>query len=71
MKIGEDVLNSHIEYCINEYVRLYEHREMLYEKWFEGLTLEQLAEKHNLSLTAVKNIIYGMGDKVLLRASKM
>lgn len=71
MKIPEDVLNSHIEYCINEYVRLYEHREMLKEKWFLGKTLEQIAEEHNLSVTQVKNIIYTQGDKILIRASKM
>lgn len=71
MKIDEDILNSNIEYCINEYVRLIEHREMLREKWFEGLTLEQIAEKHHKSLASIKNIIYGIGDKVLFKASKM
>lgn len=71
MKIPEDVLNSHIEYCIDEFVRSYEHREMLRERWFECKTLEQIAEKHNLSVTQVKNIIYTQGDKILIRASKM
>jgi DNA-directed RNA polymerase specialized sigma24 family protein len=71
MKIPEDTLNSNIEYCINEYVRLYEHREMLREKWFGGKTLEEIAENHNLSVTQVKNIIYTQGDKILVRASKM
>ena len=71
MKIPEDLLNSHIEYCIDEYVRPYEHREMLREKWFGGKTLEQIAEAHNLSVTQVKNIIYTQGDKILIRASKM
>lgn len=71
MKIPEDLLNSHIEYCINEYVRSYEHREMLRERWFGGKTLEQLAEDHNLSVTRVKSIIYNEGDKILIRASKM
>lgn len=71
MKIPENVLNSNIEFCINEYVRLYEHREMLREKWFEGKTLEQIAECHSISVTQVKNIIYTEGDKILIRASKM
>ena len=71
MKIPEELLNSNIEYCINEYVRLYEHREMLREKWFGGKTLEEIAENHNLSVTQVKNIIYTQGDKILVRASKM
>lgn len=71
MKIPEDTLNSNIEYCINEYVRLYEHRDMLREKWFYGKTLEEIAESHNLSVTQVKNVIYTQGDKILIRASKM
>lgn len=71
MKIPEDTLNSNIEYCINEYVRLYEHRDMLREKWFYGKTLEEIAEEHNISVTQVKNVIYTQGDKILVRASKM
>ena len=71
MKIDEETLNSNIEYCINEYVRLYEHREILREKWFEGLTIEELATRHTLSETRIKEILYKQGDKVLIRASKM
>lgn len=71
MKIDENILNSNIEYCINEYVRLIEHREILRQKWFEGYTLQKLGKEHHLSDTAVKRIVYGIGDKILLRASKM
>ena len=71
MKIDENTLNSNIEYCINEYVRLVEHREILRQKWFYGYTLEKLADEHHLSLTAIKNIVYGTGDKILLRAANM
>ena len=70
MKIDDDIPNSRINHCIDEYVRLIEHREMLREKWFYGKTLEEIAEDHNLSVTQVKNIIYKQGDKVLIRASK-
>ena len=71
MKINEDTLNSNIEYCIDEYVRLVEHRDILREKWFYGYTLEQLAAKYSKSLSAIKSIVYDTGDKILLRASKM
>ena len=71
MKIAEDTLNSNIEYCINEYVRLVEHRDILREKWFYGFTFEQLAAKYHKSTEAIKKIVYGEGDMVLLRASKM
>lgn len=69
--INEDILNSNIEYCINEYVRIIEHRDILRDKWFYDYSLEQIAEKYNKSLTAVKDIIYKTGDKILLKASKM
>lgn len=71
MKIGEDILNSKIEYCIDEYVRLIEHREMLREFWFQGMTIAQISEKHKLSDTSVKKVLYNTGDKILLRADKL
>jgi hypothetical protein len=71
MKIDEDTLNSAIEYCIDEYVRLIEHREMLREFWFQGMTISGIAAKHNKSDTAVKKVLYDTGDKVLLRADKI
>lgn len=71
MKIDEDILNSNIEYCIDEYVRLVEHRDILREKWFYGYSLEALAAKYNKSPSAIKEIVYGKGDKILLKAAKM
>lgn len=70
-KIGADTLNSNIEYCINEYVRLYRDRDILRDKWFYGLTLEQIAEKYKISLTYTKDIVYGIGDNILFRASNL
>lgn len=70
-KIPENVTNSNLNFCINEYVRLEKHRDMLRDKWFMGLTLEQIAEKYEISDTQTKNIIYNIGDRVLLKASKM
>lgn len=71
MKIDANTRNSNIIYCIDEYVRLLEHREILKEKWFEGKTFEELSNKHHLSVAAVKRIVYDTGDKILLRAAKM
>lgn len=71
MKIGEDVRNSCIEHCISEYVRIEEHRLILREKWFGGCTLEELSERHSMSISAIKKVVYGTGDKILLRASRM
>ena len=70
-KIDNDTLNSNIEYCIDEYVRLKRDRQMMRDKWFEGLSLKQLADKYDMSETAVKKVIYKKGDEILYRASKM
>lgn len=67
--IPEDVKNSDVEYCINEYVRNVEHREILRERWFHGKTLDQISADYHICATDVKKIIYGIGDKVLLRAT--
>lgn len=69
--IPEDVLNSCVEFCIEEYVRLRKHRAMLRDKWFEGYTLEEIAEKYGITPAATKKVIYGIGDKILARARDM
>ena len=66
-----DVKNSDIEYCINEYVRPIEHREILYKHWFNQVTIGELARDYNISETSIKKILYGIGDKVLLKAINM
>ena len=63
-------LNSEIERCIDEYVRLIRDRSILRESWFEGLSYERIAEKHELSVKSVQNIIYKQGDTVLIKATE-
>lgn len=70
-EIPEDALNSAVQYCIDEYVRLEQHRDILRDKWFRGSTIEAIAIEYKMSETAVKNVIYGIGDKILVRALKM
>lgn len=70
-QIPDTVKNSDIEYCISEYVRPYEYREILRKHWFERKTICDLAAEYNLSDTAIKKIIYGIGDRILLKAAKM
>ena len=65
--LPEDVRNSAIIEAIDEYIRLERNRQILKDHWFGGLTFEALAEKNDMSTNAIKNIIYGMGDKVLAR----
>ena len=70
-EIHPETLNSNIEYCINEYVRLEDHRNMLRDKWFKGKTFEQLAQDYGISVQTAKNVVYDIGDKILIRASNM
>lgn len=65
--IPDSAKNSDVIILIDEYVRKERDREILKEHWFEGLSFYQLAEKHKMSLTMVKKVIYGIGDKILLK----
>lgn len=70
-EIDKDTKNSNIEYCINEYVRNERDREILRKRWFRVTTIEGLASEYQLSETKIKEIIYDMGDEILLRAADM
>ena len=70
-QIPDDTLNSNVEYCIDEFVRYVEHRKLLRDWWFNNCSKTELAGKYNMSETSVKNVIYGIGDKILIKASKM
>ena len=65
--IPDTARNSDILNLIDEYVRLERDRRILTDHWFGGLSFYQLSVKYDLSLTAVKNIIYKVGDKILLK----
>lgn len=69
-RIPSTVANSRVEYCINEYVRLVRDRDMLKDHWFYGLSFMALADKYDMSLPAVKNIVYQVGDAVLEMAQQ-
>ena len=62
--------NSGIIEATCEFVKGTKNREIIVDRYIELLTFEQLAEKHNLSVSTVKRIVYGYGDKVLLEAEK-
>ena len=66
-EIPENIKNSELAFLVDEYVRLERDRNILKDHWFRGLTFEQLAHDNKLSVNADKNIVYGVGDKILLR----
>lgn len=69
--LDDNVKNTDIIYCINEYVRPVKYREILFKHWFDRATISELADEYGLSETTVKKIIYNIGDKILLKATKM
>lgn len=54
----EDVSIVKLIEVINEWIRNEDYREMLRMRYIDGYTFERIAEEKNLSVTAVKNIIY-------------
>lgn len=70
-KIKPETLNSAVDYCIDEYVRLERDRAILRDHWWRGVPFLALAERYDVTLTTIKRVIYDIGDPILLRAEQM
>jgi len=62
-----DYTNSDIARLIDEHIHSAKHRDILMDRLIDGLTLECIAEKRDLSVTAVKRIIYRGEDKLFAK----
>ena len=60
-----DYTNSQISSVIDEHIHHAPHRQMLKDRLIDGMTYEQIAEKHDMSVRQTKNIIYKSTDKIL------
>ena len=60
-----DYTNSQISSLIDEHIHHALHRKMLKDRLIDGMTYEQIAEKHDMSVRQTKNIIYKATDKIL------
>ena len=60
-----DYTNSQISSLIDEHNHHALHRKMLKDRLIDGMTYEQIAEKHDMSVRQTKNIIYKSTDKIL------
>jgi len=58
--------NSRIVAVIDEYVHNERNRAILKDRFVNGLTFEQIAEKHDISTRQAQNIVYRSQD-VLFR----
>lgn len=64
--ISRDYTNSEINILIGERIHKVRDRQILYDRFVHGLTFEQLAEAHDLSVRQIKNIVY-KGADILFR----
>lgn len=66
-KLLENVRNSEIAVCIDEYIRSERDRNILKRRMIDGITYECLAEEFDMSVRQIKNIVYKGQDKVAIR----
>ena len=53
-----DYTNSDVARAIDEYIHNAKYRDVLKDRLIDGLTFEELAEKHGYSVSHVKTIVY-------------
>ena len=60
-----DISNSEIDYLIDQWIRNERDRAILKDRLINGMTFERLAEKHDMSVRQIQNIVYKSTDKIL------
>lgn len=65
-EMKRDYTNSEVIGLIGERIHKLRDREILVDRFVNGLTFEQLAEAHNLSVRQVKNIVY-KGSEIIFK----
>lgn len=56
--------NSRIREIIAEYIHSQRDRELLCDRLIDGLTFEQLAEKHDMSDRHIRRIVYKLQEQL-------
>lgn len=57
-QMKREYTNSEVEKAISELIHNAKHRDILRDRLIDGLTYEELAEKHHYSVTHIKTIVY-------------
>lgn len=60
-----DISNSEIDYLIDQWIRSERDRAILKDRLINGMTFERLAEKHDMSVRQIQNIVYKSMDKLV------
>ena len=56
--------NSQIREIIEEWIHNSRDRIILSDRLIDGMTFEQIAEKHDMSVRQIKNIVYKLQGKL-------
>ena len=59
-----DLSRTEWERLIDDWIFNQKHRDILKDRLLNGIPFEPLAEKYNLSVTQVKNIVYKGAEKL-------
>lgn len=54
----DNITNSEIDHLINEYIHNEMHRKVLHRRLVDGIVYEKLADEMDMSVRAIKNIVY-------------
>ena len=54
----DDISNSEIDHLINEWIHSERDRQILHYRLVDGLTYEKIADQMDMSVRAIKNIVY-------------
>ena len=60
-----DYTNSQISSVIDEHIHHCLHRQMLKDRLIDGMTYEQIADKHDITARQTKNIIDKSMDRLI------
>lgn len=66
-----DLSRSEIEWLIREYCFIAKEREILYSRWLDGLTFDEISAKHDISVRHAKNIIRKNREIVLSHVDRL
>lgn len=66
-----DLSRSEIEWLIREYCFVAREREILYSRWLDGLTFEEISAKHGISERQAKTIIRKNRERVLSHVDRL
>ena len=61
--------NSQITALIREHIHSERDRRVLFDRFVNGMTMEKLAEKHELSVRQIRNVVY-RNEQILFKHIK-